>query len=65
MIQILEFGDVVEKLMYIYEFFWEKIKVILIWACNRYVTAILEMHLKISQKLLKTVIMLHVLSTGS
>lgn len=65
MIKIFEYEDVIEKLMSIYDFFTEEIKVILIWAHNRYVTVILEMLLKISQKLPKTVNTLHVLSTGS
>lgn len=65
MIKIFKYGDVIEKLMSIYGLFTEKIKVILIWAHNRYVTVILEMLLKISQKLPKTVNTLHVLSTGS
>lgn len=46
-------------------FFTEKIKVILIWVCSRYVTVTLEKQLKIPQNLPKTVITLHALSPGS
>lgn len=42
MIKIFEYEDMIEKLMSIYGLLTEKIKVILIWAHNRYVTVVLE-----------------------